>query len=153
MITIGGGSSLTFASGGNYIFSISDANGTPGVGYSTVDLGGGTLAIQFTGDPFNINLYSFDPSTNLAGMANNFNPALPYSWTLVSAASITGFDSSDFAFNLTNFQNPIGAGSFFVSQSGGDLMLNFTPVPEPSTWALMASGLFALGAAVRRRRR
>jgi hypothetical protein len=32
-------------------------------------------------------------------------------------------------------------------------MLNFTPVPEPSTWALMATGLGALVAAVRRRRR
>jgi hypothetical protein len=37
--------------------------------------------------------------------------------------------------------------------SGPNLMLNFTPVPEPSTWALMATGLGALVAAVRRRRR
>jgi hypothetical protein len=35
----------------------------------------------------------------------------------------------------------------------GGVNSNFTEVPEPSTWALMASGLCTLVAAVRRRRR
>jgi hypothetical protein len=51
------------------------------------------------------------------------------------------------------FQTPVGAGQFNVTQVGNDLDLNFTPVPEPSTWALMGSDLCALGGAIRRRRR
>ncbi len=155
-LTFGGGTSLTFGGAGNFLFSITDANGTAGSGYGTLSLGTGSLNITATpGSPFQIDLYSYDASAAAAGQAANFNSGLPFTWTIVTAASITNFNASDFTFNLSNFQNPIGAGMFYVSENVGDtsLMLNFTPVPEPSTWALMASGLFAVGAAVRRRRR
>jgi fibronectin-binding autotransporter adhesin len=154
-LTFAGGTSLTFGPLGGLIFSLADANGAAGTGYGTINVAGaGTLTITATpSQPFEIQLLTFGPSVNSVGPANNFVATSPYSWTLLSAASISGFNPSDFVFDTTNFLNPLGAGSFFVSQSGNDLMLNFTPVPEPSTWALMASGLCAVGAAVRRRRR
>jgi autotransporter-associated beta strand protein len=154
-ITFGNETSLTFGSGGIYWFSVSDANGAPGSGYSTVDLAGGTLGLASSADhPFRIDVLSFDPATNLQGLALNFSSSGAYSWTLVSAGSISGaFDPGLFNIDTAGFSNSTGAGHFFVSETGGDLMLNFTPVPEPSTWALMATGLCALGAAIIRRRR
>lgn len=154
-LSFGGGTSITFGSDGIYWFSVSDANGAPGAGYSTVDLMGGTLSIASSADhPFNIDVLSFDPGTNQPGLVPTFNASSTYSWTLVSAGSITGtFDPSFFNIDTSAFWNSTDPGHFFVSESGGDLMLNFTPVPEPSTWALMATGLCAAGAAIIRRRR
>lgn len=159
-LTFGGGTSLTLGSGGKMAFSVTDANGAAGTGYSTVSVSGG-LTVMDTGSPFNIYVFSFAPNSNVpdTGVAANFNPALPYQWTLLSTGTgITGFSASDFSINTSfnsqlSFENGIGQGQFFVSQVGNDLMLNFTPVPEPSTWALMATGLTAMVAAVRRRRR
>jgi len=155
-LSFGGATSLNFGPGGAYIFALTDANGAAGTGYSTVNIESpGALTISATmSNPFYINIYSFDPSTNQSGNALNFNPANSYSWTLLTSTSpITGFNSSSFSFITTHFTNSLGSGSFFVSVSGDDLTLNFTPVPEPSTWALMASGICAVAAAVRRRRR
>ena len=78
---------------------------------------------------------------------------LSYSWTLLSAQSISGFSTSDFTIDDTTFfQNALGGGTFSISDVSNDLVLSFTPVPEPSTWLLMATGLCTLAAAVRRRR-
>jgi hypothetical protein len=67
-----------------------------------------------------------------------------------------GFDPAKFFLDVSLFQTNLGtghdAGAFALSLSGNNLMVNFTAVPEPSTYALMALGLGIIGWTVWRRR-
>ncbi len=153
-LSFGPNATLNFGGGGGLQFSIMNAAGTAGVDYSTINVAGALNVSATPLNQFTIQLVGVDSTGQLVGTANTFSASQTYSWTLLSAGSITNFNAGAFAFDSSNFfSNPTSSGTFFVSQSGNDLMLNFTPVPEPSTWALMVSGVFALGAAFRRRRR
>ncbi len=130
--------SVTFGSGGTFVFNLSDAGGAAGVGYSTVGVGGTLTVTSTPGSPFTVNLVSLDGSWN-PGLAT-FSATSTYSWTLLSAASISGFAAGDFSLNTSGFQNSTTGGLFSFAQNGNAIDLNFTPVPEPSTWALMMLG-------------
>jgi hypothetical protein len=147
-------SSVTLASGGVYLFDLSNAGGTAGVGYDTIAVTGtGSQAIVTAtpGSPFNIDLISLVQSTGNPGAAT-FNSSVAYQWTLLTAPSLSGFSASDFSLNTTSFTNGFGGGSISLTSSSGSIFLNFTPVPEPSTWALMATGVSVLGYVGWRRR-
>jgi fibronectin-binding autotransporter adhesin len=151
--TLSVGTSLSFGSGGQYTFDVQDASGTAGSGYDTVNVAG---SLTIGGSPFTIFLRSVTPTGfGYLGAAASFNPTMSYSWTLVNATGgISMFNAADFSVNTSAFQNSLAGGSFMVGESGNLLTLNFTPVPEPSTWALMAPGFAAvLLAGVRRSRR
>jgi fibronectin-binding autotransporter adhesin len=142
--------SLTLASGAAIHFSILDANGSAGTGYSLVTASGG---LSFTASPNSItfNIVSVD-SSGISANAINFNAGTPYSWTIANASSISGFSAADFHIDASGFLND-PSGSFNITQAGNSLDLNFTPVPEPSTWALIGAGTIAVaGFSLRRRR-
>jgi hypothetical protein len=135
------------------VFGVSNASGVAGTDYSTAAVGGSLTIGANSSSPFTVEVVSFNPMTNSQGLAT-FDSSQNYSWTLVSTGGgVVSFDPTAFVIDASGFQNPTGTGGFYLSESGNNLMLNFTPVPEPSEWALMASGLCALGAAWRRRRR
>jgi autotransporter-associated beta strand protein len=157
--TISTGSEV-WVDGGNYNWQIFNATEAPGTGYDTTSITGGLDLTSLTSGGFSINLWSLSavgPDSN--GNALNFVDASNYTWTLVSTTTgITGFSAGDFAIHdLANngtagFSNSF-AGTFSVSVSGNNLLLNYTAVPESATWVLVAGSTFGLGLLRRRIRR
>jgi len=147
--TLSFGSTLTLGAGGIYDFAVETASGAAGIGYSTISAAG-ALTVTATSGSFILNVASLDPGTLVSGQAN-FSSLLPYTWTILSAGSITGFSASDFTINTSAFLNSTGGGAFSLVQAGNNIDLDFTPVPEPATWALVAVGACVLGLGARRR--
>lgn len=152
-------SGLTLAPGGELDFQVQSANGAAGSGYDLVNVSAGLLNITATsGTPFTIKLISLNPS-GTAGNVSDFSLGNGYSWMLFTGNSengLTGFAADKFVIDTSGFTNSFAGGSFSLMQgvSAGNpaLFLNFTPVPEPSTHALMLAGLAAVAWRFRRRR-
>jgi autotransporter-associated beta strand protein len=152
-LTFSGG--LTLANGSTIDFNLYNATGSAGSGFSLLsDTSSGGLHLTASSNMITFNLGTINSSGGPAS-AVNFNPAIPYSWTFASSTNaISGFLPSQFNLNMSGFMNGIAGGGFSFSEVGNNLELNFTPVPEPSTWALMGAGVLALSTLeVRRRRR
>lgn len=134
----------TWANGGSYdweIFSLTDA---PGTSWDWLQVTGGTLDLTgiTTTNGFTINLITLSGLTQQGALAG-FDPTANYSnWLIASAPTISGFSSSLFNLNSSQF---VGAtGTFGIEQGaygdGQGLFLTYTttvgePVPEPGTWA------------------
>jgi len=138
------GNGLVLASGGTYQLDFSDVTGTAGTGWDKIIVTGILSITATSSDQFTISISSGD--------ATNFDQTQYYQWLIASTSGgITGFDAAAFAIDVTGLSDYVG--TFSVSSSDGNLYLNFTPVPEPSTYALMGLGLAGLLVARMRRRR
>jgi autotransporter-associated beta strand protein len=139
----------TFNPGGEFAFVIRDANGVAGTDYGLLNISGTLTVLATSSDPFILSLYS--AGGGLAAPVSNFDPQLTYSWMMVTTTGgITGFDPAAIQIRTANFQNTL-VGGFTVTSTGGNLLLNYSPVPEPSTWSLLLGGLAGVGWMCRRR--
>lgn len=101
-------------------------------------------ATELSGEQVLLRLSTLDNLFN-PGTATGFDPQHgAYTWTIfdASASVISGFTSpNQFLIDSSQFTTNLGSGTFDLVQSGETLQLTFTPVPEPSTYALLALGL------------
>lgn len=147
-----------WSNGGDYNWQVLDATGAAGTGYDTIAITGTLDLSALTAGQFGINLWSLSSiGPDVSGNAANFNNLLTQSWTILTAsAGITGFEAADFLISVGanngtgGFSNATGGGAFSLGQSGDNLVLTFTAVPEPDA-AMLAGGLGLL-ALLRRRR-
>lgn len=134
----------TWASLGTYQWEINKVNGTKGndPGWDWANIAGNLNITATTGSKFTIDIVGLNLS-NSSGAVNGFDNTQNYSWTIASVTgSILGFDTSLFNLTTGNFtdNNPIGTGTFSISQVGSDIKLNYASVPEPSAWRLLLLG-------------
>ena len=144
---------MAFNNGGSFYWTLQDTSRVDGASKLAI---AGNLTINATGGAFGLNLFSFD-ATGAQNPASNFNVGVPYSWVIATTGGHNlNFNTTAFTIGVTGFENGMLLPSqFSLSVNGADnqLILNFTPVPEPSTYALIASGLGLVALAALRRRR
>ena len=140
----------------------------------TDNTGSYTLAFYLTSQP--VNGLSTNPATNattllsdfgtftpglsytFVGNSFNYDPALGNLLMQVMSSGTPG-DSNALAFSnanndaMSNLYRPLGGGALTTGTNGLVTRFANTPaVPEPSTWAMMLLGFFAVGMVARQRK-
>ncbi len=140
--------------GGSYLWQVDrvPALGSAGANWDRLSIGGSLTLNATSANPFVVRVIGLEAGGGV-GAITGFDNTRSYSWSLLTASSISGFSAGEFRVDASVFAatNPLGGGSFAVAQSGGSLNLVFTPVPEPRTYALLL-GAVTLGFIVVRRR-
>jgi autotransporter-associated beta strand protein len=146
-------SGLTWAPNGTYNIEVQSAGGSRGSGYDSVNVTGGLAFTATLGTPFTFNLISLNAG-GTSGNVADFDSSMGYSWMVAHTDGLTGFNPADISISTSLFTNSLGVGAFNVSTVGNDIFVNFTPVPEPSTYALLGVGAgFVLFTLLKRRRK
>lgn len=147
---------MTFAAGltaNNGLITNIEINGAtnnPGVNSDLIVVNGSGLNLNslspggYTLRIISLSLLNGDTSGPVDGLTGGG------SWTIFQTSGVFGFAANKFVIDQTNFVTP---GAFVLTQVGTDLVLTFTPVPEPSTYVLIGLGIIGGGLASWRRRR
>lgn len=138
-LTLAGG--LT-SSGGTYDWELGslldNSTGTAGTNWDLIDLAT-TGALSLT-----------DPTIHIAGLTPGSDAfwQSTHSWTIISQAASASLSGT---VSITGYD--LARGSFGIAPSGNDVLLSWTPVPEPSALALLSSGFLGLLAYAWRKRK
>ena len=152
------------AGGGTYVWELNSWSATPNAGSNFDQLKGSAVAKldlsgASAGNRVTVKVVSLDGSNN-PGLVPAFDNTAARSWVIAdfsdgnAANGVQGFATDKFTLDTSGFQNPVGGGVFALSTDplSNQLVLTFTPVPEPGA-GLALGGLVLGGAACLRRRR
>ena len=144
-----------FLSGGAYKFELnSDGTGSAVTNWDRLAITGNLdLSSLTAGSPFILKLQT-QTGSNADGLLDSWNPDVDHTWAgiVTTTTGLTGtFAANEFLVNTSAFQNTIN-GTFSVALNGNNLDLQYSAVPEPSTWAMVLSGFGALALVQRARR-
>ncbi len=121
----------SFEGDGRFQLQLKDADLGAGSGWDFLQISGGLNIAATNAQKFTIELDTLT-AAGVAGLLEDFVGTNPFSWKIATAADgITGFDASKFALDTSGFLNPF-PGTFSVLQTGNDLFVNYSPVPEPN---------------------
>lgn len=143
-------SNVTFGNGGELKLGISDPAGSAGIGYSKLSVQG---TLNFA-DNAVFKLSALNIGAIGTEVQGSYTYGQTYSLVVASANSITNFDNSKIVLDTTQFASGlVPSWNFNLANGDKDLVLNFTPVPEPETWAMMLGGSAAVLLPLLRRRK
>ncbi|MFA6288908.1 MAG: autotransporter-associated beta strand repeat-containing protein [Opitutaceae bacterium] len=144
----------TWITGGAYVWEINNATGVQGTNWDFIS-STGTLDITglSSSGKFNVNVIGLTAG-DVSGSVLNWTDA-DASWKIASFTSVVGtFASNLFNVDASGFTNNNTAGGVFtITNTGGDIFLNYTAVPEPATYAAIFGALALAGAIWRSRKR
>ena len=118
------GQDLDFTGDAAFEIELDATSGTAGTNWDQLVVSGDLDLDQ--ADSITVNLISLGAS-GAPGALASFDPDTSFSIEIVDATSISGFSFATFSVDSSQFANSFG-GSFFVSNSGSSLMLNYTPI-------------------------
>ena len=125
------GGDITWAGGEVFDWRFDNAVGIAGTNWDLLNLTGILNITASLEHRFTIRLIS-QQADFYPGPAGNFDEQSGYSWTIANASGgIQGFNASAFTFDLSQFQNDRGGGSFSVVLQDRSVVLVFTPVATP----------------------
>jgi fibronectin-binding autotransporter adhesin len=154
------GNAATPANAGSGVYSLSgdklvSASIVGGSGLSTFNFNGGTLAAaadtsELVGRLTAVNVQIGGAIVDSNGHTVTIPQALQdYSWEIATtSAGVHGFNPANVSIDTSGFANAY-SGSFALSQTGNDVYLIYSAVPEPASLSMIAMGAATL---MRRRR-
>lgn len=144
---------IELASGGTMEWNIRNPTGVAGTDWDRVNsYTSSTVDITATSaNRFTLKLISLDAAGD-PGALSGFDFGQSYHWLMFDSDNLQGFSADKFTLNLDNFFVDLNGGTLSLGQVGHQMYLDFTPVPEPETFALLLLGLLPVAYRWRRQR-